>query len=323
MKKMKKLFAVVMAMAMVLGMSMTVLAAQQTPGVANENDTATVSITNITGGATVTLYKIAEGVYGDSGTGLIRYDAVEGLPELSEKPTSAEINAIHQAILTDKTHNYLVETKTNVTGTYTSKELSAGAYLAIISGATDDSVYNPVLLTVSYDETGALVTNPVDVTKGYIYGSSAVAKKTTPDVDKEMIDGTTPDEDKDTASVGDVITYQITPTMPSYPENATNKTFFFADTMSDGLTFDYDSLKISFKEDDKRVVTGVKDSDGTITFTADDGVIVATARPEVKNGKTVGFYLNFDYDALGYSYGGDDEMDGQMSAVQSVYTPVI
>ena len=323
MKKMKKVLAMLLAMVMVLGMSVTVSANQVEKGVASKDDTATVSIEGISGGATVTLYQIAKGVYGDSGKGLIKYEYVEGIDELSEQPTSGEINEIHRSILNGA--NVLeADRQTGITGTYKSKELNSGAYLAIISEATDGSIYNPVLLTVSYNAQGMLESGNVNITDGYIYGSSAVAKKTTPNVDKEIVDGTTSDGDKETASVGDVITYQITPTMPSYPENAKNKTFFFADTMSEGLTFVFESLKINFKEDTTKAITVTKNNDGTLSFTTErEGESIEIAKAtEGKNG----FYLNFSYDALLYNTNTtvEDDVDSMMlQTEQHIYTPII
>lgn len=334
MKKMKKILAMLLAVVMVMGMSLTVFAKQTESGVASKTDTATVSISGISGKATVTLYQIAEGVYGESGKGLIKYEYREGITPLSEQPTSGEINAIHQAILTGNTGATVVETQTdigelNANKTYTSNELNAGAYLAIISGAADGSVYNPVLLTVSYNENGALEAGNVDITQGYIYGSSAVAKKTAPDIDKEIVDGTTPDPDGDheTAGIGDVVTYQITPTMPSYPENATNKTLFVSDTMSEGLSFIFDSLEISLKDTQLEVTRrdGSKGKDGIAAFTIDregETVTIATAKKSEN-----GFYLNFDYDALVYNstntMAGDDVDSMGLQVTQAVYTPVI
>ncbi len=321
MKKMKKILAMLLAVVMVMGMSLTVFAKQTESGVASKTDTATVSISGISGKATVTLYQIAEGVYGESGKGLIKYEYREGITPLSEQPTSGEINAIHQAILTGNTGATVVETQTdigelNANKTYISNELNAGAYLAIISGAADGSVYNPVLLTVSYNENGALEAGNVDITQGYIYGSSAVAKKTAPDIDKEIVDGTTPDPDGDheTAGIGDVVTYQITPTMPSYPENATNKTLFV-------------SLEISLKDTQLEVTRrdGSKGKDGIAAFTIDregETVTIATAKKSEN-----GFYLNFDYDALVYNstntMAGDDVDSMGLQVTQAVYTPVI
>ncbi len=337
MKKMKKILAMLLAMAMVLGMSVTAFAEEQVTGEVSSTDTATVSISGISGKATVTLYQIAEGVYGESGKGLIKYEYKEGITPLSKEPTSGEINAIHQAIIAaqataiemkEDIGGVVTDAAGNVTGgvdgTYTSGELHAGAYLAIISGALDGSIYNPVLLTVSYDENGVLEAGKVDVTQGYLYGSSAVAKKTTPDIDKEIVDGTTPDGDRETAGIGDAVTYQITPTMPSYPENAVNKTLFVSDTMSKGLTFIYDSLEISLKGVQKEVVR-TEEPDDKYAFSIDrDGerVVIATAQ-KAKNG----FYLNFVYDALVYNSENtlaEDEIDDMgLRVIQAVYTPVI
>ena len=337
MKKMKKILAMLLAMAMVLGMSVTALANQVDTGVANKNDTATVSISGISGKATVRLYQIAEGVYGESGKGLIKYEYKEGIEPLSEQPTSGEINAIHQAILTTTTGAVVVDTQDNigdvgtdesgkvtgVDGVYTSVELHAGAYLAIITGAQDGSIYNPVLLTVSYDESGALVSGNVNITEGYIFGSSAVAKKTTPDIDKEIIDGTTPDDDRNTAGIGDVVTYQITPTMPSYPENATNKTLFVSDTMSAGLTFIFDSLEISLKDTQKEVTCTKTEAGLAFSIEKDGDTVVIANAVEGENG----FYLNFDYDALVYNSVNSSAEDGVddmgLQVAQAVYTPII
>lgn len=327
MKKMKKILAMLLAVVMVMGMSVTALAAQTETGVASKTDTEKVSISGISGKATVTLYQIAEGVYGESGKGLIKYEYREGITPLSEQPTSGEINAIHQAILTGNTKATEADKKEKVEGNYESKDLNAGAYLAIISGAEDGSVYNPVLLTVSYNENGALEAGNVDITQGYIYGSSAVAKKTTPNIDKEIVDGTTSDGDHETAGIGDVVTYQITPTMPSYPENATNKTLFVSDTMSEGLSFIFDSLEISLKDTQLEVTRrdGSKGKDGIAAFTIDregETVTIATAKKSEN-----GFYLNFDYDALVYNstntMAGDDVDNMGLQVTQAVYTPVI
>lgn len=304
MKKMKRLAAMLLALVMVLGMSITAFAGQTTNGVASKTDTATVTIEGISGNATVTLYQIATGVYGDSGTGLIKYEYINGITPLSDEPKSSEINKAHQEILALNGNITAADTQTNINGTYTSKELSVGAYIAIISEATDDSVYNPVLVTVSYDKTGKLVSGNVNVTNGYIFGSSAVAKKTMPSIDKKLKDdGLTMDGNKPTVGVGDKVTYEITPTMPSYPEGSKNKTFFVTDKMSAGLTFLYETLTVSIAG---QTVTAETDNTGITRFVL-GGNTIATA-VKVENG----FYLDFDYDKLISD-----------KTTQAVYTPVV
>lgn len=290
MSKVKRILAVVLAMAMVMAMNVTAFAAQATPGVASETDTAKVKITGITGSPTITLYKIAKGVYGAGGTGLIDYEYVTDatLAETNAGLTAEAINGIAKGLtatpatitpfVTDDTLTY-----SNVDdGTFESGDLHVGGYIAIITGANDGSVYNPIYLTVSYDENGALVAGEVEATG--VYGTTAVAKKTNPSVNKEITGGTVADGDKKTASVGDVISYSVTPTMPSYPANATNKTVYISDTMSTGLTFNYDSLTVS--------ITGQTVTKDGNTFKIGETVIATAA--ETDNG----FNLSFVYDAL-------------------------
>ena len=62
--------------------------------------------------------------------------------------------------------------------------------------------------------------------------------------------------------------------VPSYPANATNKTFFISDTMVTGLTFDYSSLNVSLGEKNPVVTkadsSDPSDTEGTVVFMADN-----------------------------------------------------
>ena len=283
MKKMKKLFAILMTMAMVMGLSITGFAANN-DGIPDSDDTATVTITNIKSGATVTLYQVANVSYGSNNQGFIDYIWADGITITETAPTTSEINTIAQGIK----NNSITPMKTITNGTldngvYTAT-VSGGAYIALITQATDGTVYNPILLTASYGDTGNLSDGIVDSESDYLYGSTAVAKSTKPTIEKEITGGSTDDGDRDTASVGDVITFTITPTIPDYPLNATNKTFFISDTMSNGLTFDYSSLTVSITDQ-----TVTKDGNNFML----NGQIIATAH-QTNNG----FNLNFNYDNL-------------------------
>ena len=73
MKKFKKLFAVILSLAMVLGMSMTAFAVDHKPV---PGDSAEITVNGVKAGAEVTAYKIAEGQWNDNGfTG---YKVVDG-----------------------------------------------------------------------------------------------------------------------------------------------------------------------------------------------------------------------------------------------------
>ncbi len=98
MKKMKKFLAMLLAMAMVMGMSATVLAASTDPldtaladdtkvdtahGYPSADDKATVTISNIVGEPEITLYRIAKPVYKEHG--LEKFTFVTGAECLLEK----------------------------------------------------------------------------------------------------------------------------------------------------------------------------------------------------------------------------------------------
>ena len=314
MKMRKKIIAGLLTATMVLGMSMTSFA-EPTYTVGNNQgtytdkpdaaDRATVKITGITGTPTVTLYQIAEVVYGSGDVEFVDYKWAEGANfTKKETPTAEEINGIAQKLIgavTPAIEPISEDTTSNVGDTY-SKEVEAGVYIAVITGATDGKIYNPILLTATYSDDGKLYAGEVGSGDNYLFGSTAVAKSSSPDVEKEITDGVTTDLTNgtiNTVSVGDVVDYKVTPTVPTYPSNAKNKTFFISDRLSVGLTFDYASLKVTVNG------TALTRSEDGNTFSYADGTVVAKAVA-----KDNGFNLNFDYDKLVYGNG-------------SVYAPVI
>lgn len=307
MKLRKKMIAGLLTATMVLGMSVTAFAADSQGNHATKPDNADradVSITNITGKPDVTLYQIASVDYGPGGVEFVGYNWAKGAEFADPKaPTANEINKIAQGLIASPqtiTPKEMWKAQ-DVGDTYT-KEVPAGAYIAVITGADNGDIYNPILLTATYNEDGELTTDAISSDAYYLFGSTAVAKSSSPDVEKEITGGTTLDLTNNTintASVGDVVDYEVTPTVPTYPSNATNKTFFISDRLSVGLTFEYDSLTVTVNG------TALTRSEDGNTFTNANGDIVATAVE-----KDNGFNLNFDYDKLVYGNG-------------SVYAPVI
>ncbi|MDO5100432.1 MAG: SpaA isopeptide-forming pilin-related protein [Eubacteriales bacterium] len=289
MKKVKKLFAAFLTLCMVLGLGgMSVLAASAT-------DKATVKVTGFgTKTPKVKIYQIWKANY--SGTSFVDWNKVAGTENLYDEnhPTEADINTIAQklqanpATITPHDLGAGVVVEKDVAGGEVGFEVPAGVYIAVITPeAGNTATYNPVLLAASYNENG-LQAGSVDVTSKYLHPENAVAKSSEPSVKKEASatkdDSVTPAVQ--TGGVGQDVTYTVTPTLPQYPANAINKTFYFSDTMSNGLTFKFDSLKIQLKG----VAEPVAHQNGTFTH---NGKTIATAK-QVGNG----FNLSFVYDEV-------------------------
>lgn len=293
----KKLFALLLAAVMILAMGMTGFAANGKP---QASDRADVTITGITGDPTVTLYQIARANYGPGDTELVDYTWAAGVTFANEQaPTADEINAAAKG-LTGGTITPLATMSGTLTGETYTANVPAGVYIAVLTGAADGSVYNPVFLAATYGEEGNVVVDkPEQVNAGdaYLFGTTAVLKKTTPDVDKTITGGTVEDDGRDTVGIGSVVDYQVEMTMPSYPANAANKTLFLTDRLTAGLTFDYSTLTVTVEGQ-------------TVTRTGDtfilNGKVIATAAE-----KDNGFNLNFNYDNL------------VSNAAGAVYTPIV
>ncbi|HEM3613062.1 TPA: LPXTG cell wall anchor domain-containing protein [Streptococcus suis] len=275
---MKRIFTLLTVLLTVLGMNARPVFA------ASNTDQAELKITNIEGNPTVTLYKIGEGVYNATNDSFIRFDYASGVKLTETGPTAEEITNIANGILDNTIQAKASEVLQVTNGTATYTVTGAGVYIAILTGATDGRSFNPILLAASYNGEGKLTGGSVDSKAKYLYGQTSVAKSTLPSIDK-TVSGVTADADKNSASLGQVLTYSLNVTLPSYPTQAKNKTVFISDTMSEGLTFDYASLTVSWNGQNLTGTNG--------TFTAADGTVIAKSI-----NTTNGFNLAFVYDNL-------------------------
>ena len=109
MKKMRKILAMLLAVVMAMGMSVTVLATEgngeaSTAIKPTAEDKATATVENVEAGATVTAYRIVEPTYNDKGfTG---YKVAEGVTLANMlEPTSNEVTGIaaNKTLLADLT----------------------------------------------------------------------------------------------------------------------------------------------------------------------------------------------------------------------------
>ena len=340
MKKMKKIFAVILSLAMVLGMSLMTFAeevpstpltpATMIPSITEVNghptssDKVDVKIGGITGNPTVTLYQIASADYGKDGrNGFIQYKWVEGNEIDFQEATSGQITDIANAIVNGKLRvpgNSNAGVLDNDTGIYTANVV-AGVYIAILTGANDGSVYNPILLTATYSGTkgdgDVLIGGSINaIDAKYLNGANAVAKKSTPTINKTITGGTVTDStisgntlpegtnttsnpgptQNATVSVGDSVEYTITPELPSYPAEARNKKLAINDRTSEGLTFQFDTLEMVL-DNDLEVDKSAADAKGIVTFSYDNKVIAYAKAVDT------GFDMTFVYENLIYNDG--------------------
>ena len=255
MKKMKKLFAVILSLAMVLAMSLTAFAtevpstplepADHTPTSA---DRAKAEVSNVEAGATVTAYRIVEPSYNDKGfTG---YKLAEGvkLADMLE-PTSDEVTSIAaDKDLLDKLTKETLSAPSGATGltTYTAA-LGAGYWVVVVEGSDIQEVYNPMLVGIYYSVNGSgdnnsLVNGAVDANSDWSLNSTpAYAKSGQPTIDKKITGSTGKDtsdgnESGNDVAIGDTVNFEIDTMIPSYSKSYTEVMVKITDTMGKGLT---------------------------------------------------------------------------------------
>lgn len=122
-----------------------------------------------------------------------------------------------------------------------------------------------------------------------IYDKYAVdLKTTTPGGEKTIEGGTTKDGEgeaaKDTASVGDVVSYQLSGDVPTYPEGTTNKTLFMGDVISSGLTLNPATVKVYGVDANNQETELTANTDYKVTITTDTET------------KATKLYVDFTYD---------------------------
>ncbi len=256
MKRIKKIASLLLAMVMVFAMSVTAFASNvNTPagkgdftitindqtagyeydayqifsGDLHEKD-GTKTLSNIVWGSGVDESKLEKAFENTSFAG--KKDAAE-IAKMLEDPTSNQKDTdlakeFAEAIAKALTTTVKTSTPTmsdNKVLNYTISGLTAGYYLVNNKTAPADGAYTRYILEVVGDVT-------------------PTPKRDLPTTDKKIVEG----NDKVTtneASIGDEVNYEITGTMPS--NIADYKTYFykFTDTLSKGLTYKENSIKVT------------------------------------------------------------------------------
>lgn len=238
MKKIKRILAMIMAAAMIMGLGMTAFAAAPTA-----DDTTEASVTNVEEGAEVWAYQIVKANY--SGGGFTGYSKVDGVTiDNATAPTSDEVIDIAKQINNGSlsTLKKVEMTPGAVTTTYTA-QLNAGYWIAIVKGNVDE-VYNPILIGVAYSASGTentMTSTPISAdTKWNLTGTNAYAKSSKPTITKEIVK-----KEQNGVAIGDQVDFKITTAIPSYTTQYKEVAVQISDTLTKGLTLDQDTIEIT------------------------------------------------------------------------------
>lgn len=206
MKKMKKLVAALLTLAMVLGMSMTTMAATPAEGVDKTN--GKIIVKGLTKEeTTVKLYKVVGWSREESKWTVENW--ANDYVDLEENPVKINYEGLYEIASDDNVYNNNV--KTTETGTVEFDNLDIGAYMVIAAGATTE--YNVMgSFTYGYDENHIMV--PTDVTIQAKASDYAVTKTLNGD---------------SFVGRGDVVDFTINTVFPSYKEGETDRTFWIKD----------------------------------------------------------------------------------------------
>lgn len=275
MKKMRKIFAVLLTLAMVLTMSMTAFATSNA-NAGNDNifgtvdDTATITVTGIDNetGIQVNAYKVVEAKYEGTGSTFSGYKSLYPTV-ITQDMVKANLTTLSPTQLNELANAVIANTSktaialSNTEGTTWTANVSAGTYLVLVSN-TEAHSYNPMVVSAYYINKDG----KTDISEGKVTLTTNVAnakKSDKPSIDKK-ITGSNGNDYGNSVEVGDTVNYEVTVNpIPSY--TGSHPKFNVEDTLSAGLDFATDSennlinpiVKVGNN-------TLVKDTDYTVAF---------------------------------------------------------
>lgn len=254
MKKMKKLASLILAMVMVIAMTLPVCAANET--------SHTITITNEKGGHTYQAYQVFKGDISNRKLTNIEWGA-----GVDEKAVLADLVQV-EAYKACKTAEDVAEVLASFSNDSAQLDAFAevvGKHLSSTVAGTSTESSSPYKINVEGDgyylvkDVGTIGTG--DAATKYILNVvgdvSVQAKADAPELEKKIVEG---DQrvDANNGSVGDVVDYELTSTVPAM--DGYDKYYFIVhDTLSDGLTFNNNvTITVGAK-------TLAKDKDFTVT----------------------------------------------------------
>ena len=216
MKKMKKLFAILMTMAMVMGLGITGFAAI-------DGASITVSGLSTASAQEIKVYKIF--TLDENNNSWEKADWLADVNVTEDNLDDSTILEQIVAAINDDTEVIDTATTTASGGVYESSVtlddgIEAGAYLVMVNDTLSKVEYSPmVAITYGYNEDNLMIATNAPV----------VAKAESYSTDKKLNDAS---GDDNVVAVGDIIEYEITTTVPYVSEENNIDEFWVSDTLT-------------------------------------------------------------------------------------------
>ena len=312
MKKMKRLWAALLTLAMVLGMSMTTMAAAPNPA----TDVKTVDVENLEPGVTVTAYQFIKATYNETNDGFTGYEwLVDGDSNSNVKAgdtvtiktgttdevvglTSDFITALAASDLTKLTNTASATADANGKATLS---LKPGTWLILVTSGDDTSkVYNPMVASVYYAKSGSDNTmdgDSVDASEKWTLETTGAYAKTSDLTITKTVDDDTKEIERDRTKTENIAksekaTFTVNTTIPSYSDAYLDTgdhklTFEIKDTINAGLRYcgaPKDTVQVTAP---KKTVNGVsvdaeRGTDYTVTYYDKDEKELTTDKYETE-----------------------------------------
>ncbi len=243
------------------------------------DDKGTISVSGVGTGATVNAYQIVKAKYSDAGFEKWEYNGTAlANADGTYTPTVTEMATLVAAIKADTQHTTYTKVELTYNQTsqkYTSSQAPAGEYVVLVesTGNNDTYVYNPMVVSTSYDKNDTLTTNgTADATTNFGSGDTAYAKrseipltKTITNLDGESGKKSGTEAQGEDLQVGDTGDFKITSKIPSYSSAYTNVTFTLTDIQDAGFNAPTDITVYVGGLDDTHKVTENATSTFSIT----------------------------------------------------------
>ena len=275
---MKKFFALLMAICLIMSLGVTAMAADETPSITinfkesgHTYEAYQVFAGNISDG------KLVDIEWGDGVNGSALLTALQAIDAFEDCESAADVAAVLETYANDSA---ALDAFADVVG---KNLVAAKAHTSVEGTAGTDGI---VPYTISLTDPGYYIVKDKDgstpsdgsATKYILQVLNAVsvnAKASTPGVDKEITGPTAPTKYSNGA-IGDVVDFQVNSAVPNM--NGYNKYYFVInDTMDKGLTFN-DDVAITIGTTDL-----TEDTDFTVTSSVDSSTGVTSIQIVLKD----------------------------------------